>query len=314
MNRAANAETVGLLIRGNEYFVDLMCCAEERFSIKTEDVNMAENSGCSGNCSSCGSDCGGKAHDMHEPINKSSSVKHVIGVVSGKGGVGKSTVTASLAVLMNRRGYEVGILDADITGPSIPKMFGMNRRATADDRGILPEISANGIKVMSSNLLLDSEESPVVWRGPVIAGAVKQFWTDVVWGDLDYMFIDMPPGTGDVPLTVYQTIKLDGIVIVTSPQDLVSMIVKKAYNMAQMLDIPPIGVIENMSYVKCPDCGKEIDIFGKSKIDGLCSELGLSLLGRMPIDPTLTALEDAGEFERNTAEYLVHAADVIEKF
>lgn len=273
---------------------------------------MSEHTGCSGDCSSCSSSCGERPQDMHEPINKSSSVKHVIGIVSGKGGVGKSTVTSGLAVLMNRRGYEVGVLDADITGPSVPKMFGINQRAKACDDGILPELTANGIKIMSSNLLLETEETPVVWRGPVIAGAVKQFWTDVVWGELDYMFIDMPPGTGDVPLTVYQTIKLDGIVIVTSPQELVSMIVKKAYNMAEMMNIPVLGVVENMSYVKCPDCGREIDIFGKSRLDELCEELGIAMLGRMPIDAELSALSDSGKFERNTAEYLVHAADVIE--
>ncbi len=274
---------------------------------------MAEHSGCTGNCSSCSSNCKEKS-DLYEPINKASSVKHIIGVMSGKGGVGKSMVTASLAVLMNRKGYEVGILDADITGPSIPKMFGINTRAKMNDDGILPELTANGIKVMSTNLLLDTPETPVAWRGPVIAGAVKQFWTDVAWGNLDYMFIDMPPGTGDVPLTVYQTIKLDGVIIVTSPQELVSMIVKKAFNMAEMMNIPTLGVVENMSYLVCPDCGKEIDIFGKSNIESLCEDMGISLLGKMPIDPRLAELSDQGEFERNIAEYLKDAADVIEKF
>ena len=274
---------------------------------------MAENSGCTGNCSTCSSNCGERKTDFHEPINKNSSVKHVIGVVSGKGGVGKSTVTASLAVLMNRKGYEVGILDADITGPSIPKMFGIHSRAKANDDGILPEVTANGIRIMSTNLLLDEEETPVVWRGPVIAGAVKQFWTDVVWGDLDYLFIDMPPGTGDVPLTVYQTVKLDGIVIVTSPQDLVSLIVKKAFNMAELMEIPTIGVVENMSYAVCPDCGKHIPVFGDSKIEAFCEEMGVGLLGKMPIDTALAGLCDKGEFERNTADYLEAAADKLEK-
>lgn len=274
---------------------------------------MAEHSGCTGNCSTCSSNCKEKS-DLHEPINKNSSVKHVIGVMSGKGGVGKSMVTASLAVLMSRKGYNVGILDADITGPSIPKMFGINTRAKMNDMGILPELTANGIKIMSTNLLLDTPETPVAWRGPVIAGAVKQFWTDVYWGELDYLFIDMPPGTGDVPLTIYQTIKLDGVVIVTSPQDLVSMIVKKAYNMAEMMDIPTLGVVENMSYLVCPDCGKKIDIFGKSKIEELCESMGIELLGKMPIDPRLAELSDQGKFERNIAEYLNGAADTIEKF
>lgn len=270
-------------------------------------------SGCSGNCESCSSNCGKEKNDFHEPINKNSSVKHVIGVVSGKGGVGKSMVTASLAVLMNRKGYKVGILDADITGPSIPKMFGITHRAKSNGEEILPEITANGIEIMSTNLLLETEETPVVWRGPVIAGAVKQFWTEVRWGDLDYMFIDMPPGTGDVPLTVYQSVKLDGVVIVTSPQDLVSMIVKKAFNMANMMNVPTIGIVENMSYLVCPDCGKKMEIFGKSNIDALCEEMGVALLGKMPIDTNLAELADAGKFERNIAEYLNEAADTIEK-
>ena len=270
-------------------------------------------SGCSGNCESCSSNCGKEKNDFHEPINKNSSVKHVIGVVSGKGGVGKSMVTASLAVLMNRKGYKVGVLDADITGPSIPKMFGITQRAKSNGEEILPEITANGIEIMSTNLLLETEETPVVWRGPVIAGAVKQFWTEVRWGDLDYMFIDMPPGTGDVPLTVYQSVKLDGVVIVTSPQDLVSMIVKKAFNMANMMNVPTIGIVENMSYLVCPDCGKKMEIFGKSNIDALCEEMGVALLGKMPIDTSLAELADAGKFERNIAEYLNDAADTIEK-
>lgn len=269
------------------------------------------SSGCSGDCSSCAS-----AHkepvDFTEKLNEKSHVKHVIGIVSGKGGVGKSMVTGMLAVLLNRKGYKVGIMDADITGPSIPKMFGINSRAKSTPDGVLPAETANGIKIMSINLLLEQPDAPVVWRGPVIGGAVKQFWSDVVWGDLDYMFIDMPPGTGDVPLTVYQSLPIDGVIIVTSPQDLVSLIVKKAYNMAVMMNIPVLGIVENMSYVKCPDCGKELHIFGKSKISEICNELQLLALGQMPIDTGLASLCDEGKFERNNADYLVGAADLIE--
>ena len=268
--------------------------------------------GCSGDCGSCSKAHEGQPTDFTEKLNEHSSVKHVIGVVSGKGGVGKSMVTAMLAVLMNRKGYKVGILDADITGPSIPRMFGISSRAKMNDKGILPEETANGIKIMSCNLLLESPDAPVVWRGPVVAGAVKQFWTDVYWGELDYMFVDMPPGTGDVPLTVYQSLPIEGAIIVTSPQDLVSLIVKKACNMASMMDIPVLGMVENMSYVKCPDCGKEINIFGESKFDELCGEMQIMPLGRMPIDTNLTALCNQGEFERFVADYLSGAADMIE--
>ncbi len=270
------------------------------------------DSSCTGDCSSCA-----KAHehqqvDLKEKLNEHSTVKHVIGVVSGKGGVGKSMVTAMLAVLMNRKGYKVGILDADITGPSIPRMFGINSRAKMNDKGILPEVTANGIKIMSCNLLLESPDAPVVWRGPVLAGAVKQFWTDVYWDEVDYLFVDMPPGTGDVPLTVYQSLPIDGAIIVTSPQDLVSLIVKKAYNMASMMDIPVLGMVENMSYVKCPDCGKAINIFGESKFQELCGELQIMPLGRMPIDTELTELVNQGEFEKFFADYLYGAADMLE--
>ncbi len=267
---------------------------------------------CTGDCSSCSSAKEHKPQDMKEQLNKFSSVKHVIGVVSGKGGVGKSMVTAMLAVLMNRKGYKVGILDADITGPSIPKMFGINSRAKMNDKGILPEETANGIKIMSCNLLLDSPDAPVVWRGPVLAGAVKQFWTDVYWGEVDYMFVDMPPGTGDVPLTVYQALPIDGTVIITTPQDLVSLIVKKAYNMANLMNIPVLGMVENMSYVKCPDCGKAINVFGESKFSELCSEMQIMPLGKMPIDQTLTELCNQGEFERFAVDYLESAAEMIE--
>ena len=277
---------------------------------------MSENTKSCSDSSCTKESCEGCDHNnqsMLEDLNQFSSIKNVIGVVSGKGGVGKSFVTAMLAVLLNRKGYRVGILDADVTGPSIPKMFGITRKASANELGILPERTANDIKVMSVNLLLDKEDSPVIWRGPILAGTVKQFWTDVVWEDLDYLFIDMPPGTGDVPLTVFQSIPLDGIVIVSSPQDLVSMIVKKAYNMAKMMNVPILGYVENMSYVKCPDCGKEISIFGQSKLGEIAEETGVDILGRIPIDPVIASLVDQGEFERFSCEYLKDAADKIEK-
>lgn len=249
---------------------------------------MSESTGCSGNCASCHSkgSCS-KPQSLLEPENHLSHIKKVIGVVSGKGGVGKSMVTASLAVMMQRRGFATAILDADITGPSIPKMFGITGRASGTELGIDPRLTNNGMEVMSVNLLLEHTDDPVVWRGPVIAGTVKQFWTDVVWGEVDYMFIDMPPGTGDVPLTVFQSIPVDGIVIVTSPQDLVSMIVKKACKMAKLMNVPIVGIVENMSYLVCPDCGKKIEIFGKSKLEEVAAETGLPILGRMPIDFTL---------------------------
>ena len=270
------------------------------------------DSGCTGDCSSCSKAHSEEQNSFREQLNQHSAVKHVIGVVSGKGGVGKSMVTAMLAVLMSRKGYKVGILDADITGPSIPRMFGIDTRAKMNDKGILPEETANGIKIMSCNLLLESPDAPVVWRGPVLAGAVKQFWTDVYWGEVDYMFVDMPPGTGDVPLTVYQSLPIDGAVVVTSPQDLVSLIVKKACNMASMMNIPVLGMVENMSYVKCPDCGKAINIFGESKFEELCGELQIMPLGRMPIDQNLTELVNKGEFEKFYADYLLGAADMLE--
>lgn len=249
---------------------------------------------------------------MMEALNPYSSVKHVIGVASGKGGVGKSFVTAMLAVLLNRKGNKVGILDADITGPSIPKMFGISKRAEINELGFIPERTAGGIKLMSINLLLEQEDTPVIWRGPILAGTVKQFWTDVIWEDLDYMLIDMPPGTGDVPLTVFQSIPLDGIVIVSSPQDLVSMIVRKAYNMAKQMDIPVLGLVENMSFVKCPDCGEEINLFGESKLDEISREIGVDILGRLPIDPKLAELVNNGEFEDFSSEYLLDAVKKME--
>jgi Mrp family chromosome partitioning ATPase len=279
---------------------------------------MAENerSSCAGagSCSaeSCES-CPGhqQPQSLLEELNPYSSVKKVIGVVSGKGGVGKSFVTASLATAMRKQGYEVGILDADITGPSIPKMYGVHGPTTGNDMGIYPIAADDGTKIMSINLLMDNEEAPVVWRGPVIAGTVKQFWTDVIWGDLDYLFVDMPPGTGDVPLTVFQSIPVDGIVIVTSPQELVQMIVKKAYHMAGMMDIPILGVVENYSFLKCPDCGKEIKVFGESHIDEVAAELDLQVLGKMPLDPSYAQLADDGLFYKADNPYLHTAVDTI---
>ena len=247
---------------------------------------------------------------MLEEMNSQSNVKHVIGIVSGKGGVGKSFVTASLANRMAQKGYKVGILDADITGPSIPKMYGVKGPAQAVDAGIYPIEAKNGIKVMSVNLLLPREDEPVIWRGPILANMVKQFWTDIVWGEIDYLFVDMPPGTGDVPLTVFQSIPVDGIITVTSPQDLVSLIVKKALNMAKSMDIPVIGLVENYSYVICPDCGKEFKIFGESGLDKLAEELDLPILGRMPIDPKLAELA-SGEFAKANNEYLAAAESLL---
>ena len=237
--------------------------------------------------------------------NAYSSISHVIGVVSGKGGVGKSMVTAALANAMALQGYTVGILAADITGPSIPKMYGLHDPAISDGNGIYPSVTENGVEVMSINLILPGEEEPVVWRGPVIAGVVKQFWTDVVWGQVDYLFVDMPPGTGDVPLTVYQSLPIEGVIVVTSPQDLVRMIVTKAVKMAQMMEVPVLGVIENYSYLECPDCGKHIPVFGESHIDEVAAALGLPVLGRIPVRPQLAGLADEGRF----AEAVIEEAD-----
>lgn len=279
---------------------------------------MPENSSCSGASSCSKASCEGCSHNSQNPqsmleaMNAYSNIKHVIGVVSGKGGVGKSFVTSSLAVQMAKAGYKVGILDADITGPSIPKMFGAHGQLVGDEKGMYPYETKEGIKIVSINLLMEDEEAPVVWRGPVIAGAVKQFWNEAVWGDVDYLFVDMPPGTGDVPLTVFQSLPVDGIVIVTSPQELVQMIVKKAYNMAGMMDIPVLGVVENYSYLKCPDCGKEIKLFGESHIDEAASELAMQVLGKMPLDPAYAELADAGLFYKADNPYLEDAVKKIE--
>lgn len=249
-------------------------------------------------CAGCAhaADCTSKKKDFRVPPNAYSQVKKVIGVISGKGGVGKSLVTASLARLMLKKGYTAGILDADITGPSIPKMYGVHGTAKGSEDGMFPSIAKDGTRIMSVNLLLEEEDAPVIWRGPVIAGVVTQFWKDVIWGDLDYLFVDMPPGTGDVPLTVFQSLPVDGVVIVTSPQDLVQMIVKKAYHMAKQMNIPVLGVVENYSYVRCPDCGKEIQVFGESHIDDIAFELGVPVLGKMPIDMNLAQAVEKEKF------------------
>ncbi len=271
-------------------------------------------SSCNGNCSSCSSDCGErKAESLLEKLNPKSNVKKVIAVVSGKGGVGKSTVTSMLAVAMARTGKRVGVLDADITGPSAPKAFGVTECQGANSDGLYPALTQSGIQVMSINLLLDNDTDPVVWRGPVIAGAVKQFWTDVIWEDVDYMFVDMPPGTGDVPLTVFQSIPVDGIVIVTSPQDLVSMIVAKAVKMANMMHIPVLGFVENYSYLECPDCGKKIEVFGKSHIDQIAEEFHLPVLAKLPIDPSVAACYDNGMMESVDTACMAGVLEAVEK-
>ena len=268
---------------------------------------------CTHDCSSCSANCASRQNpqDFHEPPHQLSRIKKVIGVVSGKGGVGKSMTSALLAVEMRRRGYRVGVLDADITGPSIPKLFGIHGRALGDENGIWPIQSRTGIDVMSVNLLLENEEDPVVWRGPVIAGAVKQFWQEVIWKDVDFLFVDMPPGTGDVPLTVFQTLPVDGIVVVTSPQELVSMIVGKAVKMAQMMNVPILGVVENMSYLVCPDCGKKIPVFGDSHLEETAAKYGVKVLAKMPLDPQLTACADGGAIETYAGDALAPAADAV---
>ena len=273
----------------------------------------ARDSSCTHDCSSCSAKCESRGIPR-EPGNKGSHVRHVIGVVSGKGGVGKSLVTSMLAVLLNRRGYRTAVLDADITGPSIPRAFGLKPGSVmGDENGMLPVMSKTGIGVMSVNLLMEDETSPVVWRGPVIAGTVKQFWNDVVWGEVDYMFVDMPPGTGDVPLTVFQSLPLDGIIIVGSPQQLVSMIVEKAVNMAEMMHIPVLGLVENMSYVTCPDCGRKIRIYGDGDVSSIVEKHRIPLLAELPIDPALANLCDRGAIELMESDALDCAADTIEK-
>lgn len=260
---------------------------------------------CNHDCSSCSENCADRdPKSFLKAPHKKSNIKKVIAVVSGKGGVGKSLVTGLSSVIANRCEYKTAILDADITGPSIPKMFGIEGQVAANEEGIFPAETATGIKLVSTNLILENPTDPVIWRGPVIGGVVEQFWTDVMWGDVDYMFVDMPPGTGDVPLTVFQSLPVDGIIIVTSPQDLVSMIVEKAVNMAKMMNIPVLGLVENMSYLECSDCGKKINVFGDSNIDELAKEKGIEVLGKIPVTPKLAELCDAGEIERFEGNWL----------
>lgn len=273
---------------------------------------MSEN--CNHDCASCQSDCSSRDQaSFLEAPHRMSHVRHVIGVVSGKGGVGKSMVTSLLAVMMKRRGYKSAVLDADVTGPSIPRVFHLTRKAEGSEDGIYPVITQTGIPVMSVNLLLEDDTQPVVWRGPVIAGAVKQFWTDVVWGDVDVMFIDMPPGTGDVPLTVFQSIPIDGVVIVTTPQELVGMIVEKAVNMAGMMNVPVLALVENMSYVDCPDCGRRIMPFGESRLEQTAARLGIHAKASLPIDPKLAGACDSGLIELFDGSWLDSLADMIEQ-
>ena len=276
---------------------------------------MAEQqNGCSpSDCAGCAhaDSCSSKPQDFRKPANAHSHINKVIAVVSGKGGVGKSMVTASLARLMREQGFSVGILDADITGPSIPKMYGIHETAKGTEDGIFPSEAKDGTKIMSVNLLLEHESDPVIWRGPIIANVVTQFWTDVIWGELDYLFVDMPPGTGDVPLTVFQSLPVDGVVIVTSPQDLVQMIVKKAYNMARQMNIPVLGVVENYSYLICPDCGRKISVFGESHFDEAAKELDLPVLGKMPIDAGLSEAVEQEKFYQVSNEYLAAAVNKL---
>ena len=270
---------------------------------------------CNHNCSECGKDCSSRQdpQSLLEKPHELTRVKKIIGIVSGKGGVGKSMITSLLAVSMQRRGLSTAILDADITGPSIPKAFGIKDRPDGSDIGLFPVKSKLGTKIMSVNLLLENETDPVIWRGPVIAGTVKQFWTDVIWGDVDYMFVDMPPGTGDVPLTVFQSIPVDGIVVVTSPQELVEMIVGKAVKMAEMMNIPILGIVENMSYFECPDCGKKHSVFGESRIDALAEKYGIDTVSKLPINPKLANSCDRGMIELFEGDWLSNLADKIER-
>lgn len=273
---------------------------------------MSDN--CDKKCGECSEECNDREAektDFSEKPHELSNIKKVIGIVSGKGGVGKSLVTSLLAVLMNRNGHKIAILDADVTGPSIPKAFGLNQKAQGSELGLFPVKSKMGIEIMSVNLLLENDTDPVVWRGPIIANTVKQFWTDVIWGDIDFMFIDMPPGTGDVPLTVFQSIAIDGIIVVTSPQELVSMIVAKAVKMAKMMNIPILGIVENMGYVKCPDCDKEIKIFGESNIENIAKNHGIEVLGKLPIDPKIAAACDKGMIELFDGDWLDKAVIML---
>lgn len=271
---------------------------------------MAE---CTHDCSSCSANCASREQESDFLIaqNEHSDIKHVIAVVSGKGGVGKSMVTSLLAVAAHNKGKRVAVLDADITGPSIPKAFGIHARAMQNELGIMPAESKTGIELMSTNLLLENEDDPVVWRGPVISGMIQNFWSDVVWGDVDYMFVDMPPGTGDVPLTVFQSLPIDGIVVVTTPQDLVTLIVKKAYKMAKLMNVPILGIVENMSYFACDGCGKKHYLFGESKLEEVAKELGVDVLARLPIEPVNAKMVDGGTVELANTDHIEAAVDAI---
>ena len=270
---------------------------------------------CSDNCQTCGKTCAERREpqSMQAAPNPRSNIKNVIGVVSGKGGVGKSLVTSLIASALVKQGKNVGILDADITGPSIPRMFGIEGKAMGSPDGLLPAVAADGTKVMSTNLLLENDTDPVIWRGPMIAGVVKQFWSDVVWGDIDYLLVDMPPGTGDVPLTVFQSLPVDGIIVVTSPQELVGMIVEKSIKMVDMLNIPVIGLVENMSYVQCPDCGKKIEVFGESHVDAIAKQYGIPHTAALPIDRKLAASADKGMIELTNGDWLDEIANAIDQ-
>jgi len=297
-------------------------CDKVSFPLKylSQDIELNKKRGtlamseCTHNCSSCSASCGDrKQENMRKEPHALSKIRRVYAVASGKGGVGKSTVTGQLAVLLKRRGYRVAVMDADITGPSIPKMFGVSELAGSSELGLHPGKSSGGIPIMSVNLLLQDETEPVIWRGPVIAGIVTQFWTEVIWGEIDYMFVDLPPGTGDVPLTVMQSLPLDGVIIVTSTQELVSMVVEKAVKMAEKLKVPIVGLIENMSYFECPDCGRRLHIFGEGKSEEAAKRHGLRFLGRVPIDPGLSEKCDRGEIESFEGGWLAPVADILEK-
>ena len=278
-------------------------------------MSNEKTSGCTGDCSSCSSSCSDRqSEDMRIPSGEFSEIKRVIAVVSGKGGVGKSLVTSLLACGMQTNGFASAVLDADVTGPSVPKAFGLHEKAEADETGLLPAQTKTGIRVMSVNLLLENEDAPVVWRGPVISGVIQQFWKDVAWGPVDFMFVDMPPGTGDVPLTVFQSLPVDGIIIVTTPQELVNMIVKKAYNMAKLMNIPVLGLVENMSYIECPDCNKKISVFGESRIDEIAAELGVPVLAKIPIVPETAALVDKGAVELADDKCVAGAIEFLKNF
>ncbi len=296
----------------NDYLDDYRLKGDNKMS----EVYETESNCTSDDCSGCQADCSSRKtskEDFLEPANQYSQIKKVIGIISGKGGVGKSFITSYLSVLMNRKGYKTAILDADVTGPSIPKAFGIHQKAAGNELGIMPAVSKNGTKIMSVNLLLETEDTPVIWRGPVIAGTVKQFWSEVVWDEVDYMFVDMPPGTGDVPLTVFQSLPIDGLIIVASPQELVSMIVSKAVNMANAMEIPVLGLVENYSYIQCGNCGERISVFGTSHIDEIAEKYNIPVLGKVPIDPSISAAIDGEKVEELRGSWLDKTAETLER-